>query len=290
MQFGIAIPTAADSWRLVRRAEELGFSNAWFFDTQMLSADPFVAMAAAAMQTTRIKLGTGVLIPSNRIAPVAATAFASLNKLAPGRIVFGISTGFTGRRTMGLGAVKLADMEEYIRVVQALWRGETVDFADRRQAPPDPLPESGSRPDQHRRPDAAVHRGLRPEGAGADRETRRRLDRQRRRSRARHRDAGPDARRLDAGRPCARRSDRHRLDRRGGAGRRRTGRRPARHGGRPGRARRCCCIAPRTPRSPTIRRRWRCARNSPTQVEAYVAHARSFGRQVPTTSPTTAAI
>lgn len=128
MQFGIAIPTAADSWRLVRRAEELGFSNAWFFDTQMLSADPFVAMAAAAMQTTRIKLGTGVLIPSNRIAPVAANAFASLNKLAPGRIVFGISTGFTGRRTMGLGAVKLADMAEYIRIVQALWRGETVEM------------------------------------------------------------------------------------------------------------------------------------------------------------------
>jgi 5,10-methylenetetrahydromethanopterin reductase len=128
MQFGIAIPTAADSWRLVRRAEELGFSHAWFFDTQMLSADPFVAMAAAAMKTTRIRLGTGVLIPSNRIAPVAATAFASLNQLAPGRIVFGISTGFTGRRTMGLGAVRLADMEEYIRIVQALWRGETVDI------------------------------------------------------------------------------------------------------------------------------------------------------------------
>jgi 5,10-methylenetetrahydromethanopterin reductase len=128
MQFGIAIPTAADSWRLVRRAEELGFSHAWFFDTQMLSADPFVAMAAAAVKTTRIKLGTGVLIPSNRIAPVAANALASLNKLAPGRIAFGISTGFTGRRTMGLGAVKLADMEEYIRIVQALWRGETIEM------------------------------------------------------------------------------------------------------------------------------------------------------------------
>src|SRR5215472_17358083 len=128
MQFGIAIPAAADSWRLVRRAEELGFTHAWFFDTQMLNADPFVAMAAAAMKTTRIKLGTGVLMPSNRIAPVAATAFASLNKLAPGRIVFGVSTGFTGRRTMGLGAVKLADMAEYIRIIQALWRGETVEM------------------------------------------------------------------------------------------------------------------------------------------------------------------
>ena len=75
----------------------------------MLSADPFVAMAAAAVKTTRIRLGTGVLIPSNRIAPVAANAFASLNKLAPGRIDFGVGTGFTGRRAMGLGAIRLAD-------------------------------------------------------------------------------------------------------------------------------------------------------------------------------------
>jgi 5,10-methylenetetrahydromethanopterin reductase len=127
MKFAIAIPTDADSWRVVRRAEELGFSRAWFYDTQMLSADPFVAMAAAALKTTRIRLGTGVLIPSNRIAAVAANAFASLNKLAPGRIDFGVGTGFTGRRAMGLGAVRLADMEEYIRVVIALLQGETTD-------------------------------------------------------------------------------------------------------------------------------------------------------------------
>jgi alkanesulfonate monooxygenase SsuD/methylene tetrahydromethanopterin reductase-like flavin-dependent oxidoreductase (luciferase family) len=127
MRFAIAIPTDADSWRVVRRAEELGFSRAWFYDTQMLSADPFVAMAAAAMKTTRIRLATGVLIPSNRIAPVAANAFASLNKLAPGRIDFGVGTGFTGRRAMGLGAVKLADMEEYIHAVMALLRDETIE-------------------------------------------------------------------------------------------------------------------------------------------------------------------
>jgi 5,10-methylenetetrahydromethanopterin reductase len=129
VKFGIAIPTDATSYRLVRRAEELGFHNAWFYDTQMLSADCFVAMAACAVHTTTIRLGTGVLIPSNRIAPVAATAFASLNKLAPGRIDFGIGSGFTGRRTMGLGAVKLADMAEYIRVIQSLWRGETTETA-----------------------------------------------------------------------------------------------------------------------------------------------------------------
>ncbi len=127
MRFAIAIPTDATSWRLVRRAEELGFSRAWFYDTQMLSADPFVAMAAAALKTTTIRLGTGVLIPSNRIAAVTANAFASLNKLAPGRIDFGVGTGFTGRRAMGLGAIRLADMEEYVGVVLALLREETVE-------------------------------------------------------------------------------------------------------------------------------------------------------------------
>jgi 5,10-methylenetetrahydromethanopterin reductase len=128
MEFGIAIPTAADSWKVVRRAEELGFSHAWFYDTQMLCADCFVAMGAAAVQTSRIRLGTGVLIPSNRIAPVTANAFATLNALAPGRIDFGVGTGFTGRRTMGLGAMKQADMEAYIRVVMALLAGETPEF------------------------------------------------------------------------------------------------------------------------------------------------------------------
>jgi 5,10-methylenetetrahydromethanopterin reductase len=127
MRFAIAIPTDADSWRLVRRAEDLGFGRAWFYDTQMLSADPFVAMAAAAIKTSTIRLGTGVLIPSNRLAAVAANAFASLNKLAPGRIDFGVGTGFTGRRAMGLGAVRLADMEEYVRIVMALLAGETVE-------------------------------------------------------------------------------------------------------------------------------------------------------------------
>src|ERR1700752_3307498 len=126
MRFAIAIPTDATSWKLVRRAEELGFHRASFYDTQMLAADPFVAMAAAALKTSTIRLATGVLIPSNRIAAVTANAFASLNKLAPGRIDFGVGTGFTGRRAMGLGSVKLADMEEYIRVVQALIAGDTV--------------------------------------------------------------------------------------------------------------------------------------------------------------------
>jgi len=127
MEFGIALPTDAESWRVAERAEALGFRSAWFYDTQMLSADCFVAMGATAMKTRRIRLGTGVLIPSNRIAAVTANAFATLNKLAPGRIDMGLGTGFTGRRAMGLGALSLKEFAEYIRVMLALLRGEIVE-------------------------------------------------------------------------------------------------------------------------------------------------------------------
>jgi 5,10-methylenetetrahydromethanopterin reductase len=128
MDWDIFLAPAADSWKVVKRAEELGFRRAWFYDTQLLNCEIFVSMAAAAMQTTKIRLGTGVLIPSNRIAPVAASGLASLNALAPGRIDFGVSTGFTARRTMGLRPVKLADMEEYVRVVRGLLAGETLEW------------------------------------------------------------------------------------------------------------------------------------------------------------------
>ncbi len=80
------------------------------------------------METSKIRLGSAVVAPSNRIAPVTANALASLNSLAPGRIDFGVSTGFTARRSMGLGALGLAEMEDYIAVVRGLLDGETVEW------------------------------------------------------------------------------------------------------------------------------------------------------------------
>ena len=128
MEFGIAIPTWSDCWRVVKRAEDAGFRSAWFYDTQLLNAELFAAMAAAAVQTHKIRLGSGVLIPSNRIAPVAAAGLATLNALAPGRIDFGVGTGFTGRRTMGLQAITRKNLAEYLRVVSGLLARETVEW------------------------------------------------------------------------------------------------------------------------------------------------------------------
>ena len=128
MEMAIALASDTNSWQHVKRAEGLGFHSAWFYDTQLLNPDVFICMALAAVNTDRIRLGTGVLIPSNRIEPVAANAFATLNKLAPGRIDFGVGTGFTGRRTMGLKAIPLSRMKTYVNRVQSLLLGETISW------------------------------------------------------------------------------------------------------------------------------------------------------------------
>jgi 5,10-methylenetetrahydromethanopterin reductase len=130
VDFGIALAPGAESWKTVQRAEALGFSHAWLYDTQLLCADVFVAMACAAATTRRITIGPGVLVPSNRIAPVAANGLASLARLAPGRIALGIGTGFTARLTMGQRPITLSALREYLHVVRGMLRGETVEWLD----------------------------------------------------------------------------------------------------------------------------------------------------------------
>ena len=135
MDYGIAGIIGAESWKTVQRAEQLGFSHAWFYDSPMYVADIFVAMGAAAVKTSTIRLGMGVAVPSARIAPTLADGLASLNQLAPGRIDFGVGTGNTARSLMGVGPMKLADMREYMRVVRKLLDGKIVeyDFEDDRR-------------------------------------------------------------------------------------------------------------------------------------------------------------
>jgi 5,10-methylenetetrahydromethanopterin reductase len=128
VDFGIALAPGADAWKWVQRAEALGFSHAWLYDTQLLCADFFVAAAVAAAKTSRIRIGPGVLVPTNRIAPVAANGLASLSALAPGRIDFGVGTGFTARLTMGLGPMPLRELRDYLRVVRGMLAGETVEW------------------------------------------------------------------------------------------------------------------------------------------------------------------
>ncbi len=130
MHFGIAFPSYVQAWRDCEIAEAAGFSHAWFYDTQLLCSDVYATMALAAEHTRTMKLGTLVAIPSNRIAPVTAAAIASINALAPGRVILGIGTGFTGRNTMGMPPLPVAQMVRYVRQVRGLLAGEDVLLRD----------------------------------------------------------------------------------------------------------------------------------------------------------------
>jgi len=128
MEYGIILTTNADGWKIGKRAEELGFDSIWFEDSQMVVADPFIAMATTAMETKKIRLGTGVCIPSNRIPPSTANMLATINQLAPGRVNWGVGTGFSGRRAMGLAAIKIKDFGDYIGAVRGLLDREIVEW------------------------------------------------------------------------------------------------------------------------------------------------------------------
>ena len=130
MDYGIAIPSYINAWKDVQAAEKAGFTHAWFFDSQLIYSDVWATMALAAENTEKIKLGTLVAIPSNRIVPVTAAAAATINKLAPGRVIVGIGTGYTGRNTMGLPALKMKEFTTYVSQLKDLLAGKDVLFKE----------------------------------------------------------------------------------------------------------------------------------------------------------------
>lgn len=128
MRFGVCVMANVDEIGFFNHAETLGYDSVWVTDSQMLFSDCYAVLALAARQTTRLRLGPGTAICGTRIPPVHVAAVATLNRIAPGRIHLGIGTGNTATRTMGQRPMKVADYREYLRVLSALLRGETVDF------------------------------------------------------------------------------------------------------------------------------------------------------------------
>ncbi len=124
MEFGVAFTSRIGDYDLVALAESLGFDQAWFFDSQMIYSDVYATMAVAARATKRIRLATGVAVPTTRMAPVIAHSIASVAVLAPGRVELGVGNGNTARLTMGLRPVPLKRMQREIRLIQTLLRGD----------------------------------------------------------------------------------------------------------------------------------------------------------------------
>ncbi|GAA0393856.1 LLM class flavin-dependent oxidoreductase [Streptomyces luteireticuli] len=130
MRTGIVMTAGPGVEHLAARAEELGFDSFWVYDTPMVHGDPFVSLALCAKSTHRIRLGIGVTSPALRSAPAAAAAVGSLNALAPGRIICGVGTGNTARRTLGMRPAKTAELESFTAALQALTAGRESDYRE----------------------------------------------------------------------------------------------------------------------------------------------------------------
>ena len=129
MKFGFCVMANIDETGFFPHAEALGYDSVWVADSQMLFSDCYAVLALAARQTSRLRIGPGTAICGTRIPPVQVAAMATLNRIAPGRVFLGIGTGNTAMRSIGQRPMKIAEFAEYLRVLSALLRGETVDYA-----------------------------------------------------------------------------------------------------------------------------------------------------------------
>ena len=124
MDIGVCVASHITDIDYVVRAEELGYSHAWLADSQMLWSDCYAALAVAATRTSRINLGTGVAITGTRPAPNNASGIATINALAPGRTFFGVGSGNTAMRVMGLPPQRIAEFDRYLDTIGPLLRGD----------------------------------------------------------------------------------------------------------------------------------------------------------------------
>jgi 5,10-methylenetetrahydromethanopterin reductase len=129
MDFGVCVLARPNLCaQQAKLAEECGFTHIWISDTQMMAGDPYVCLALIAQHTTQVKLCTGVSVVGTRIPPVTANSIATLNQIAPGRIILGLGAGNSAWRAMGMAPRPLRQLRAEVRVIRALLRGEAVDY------------------------------------------------------------------------------------------------------------------------------------------------------------------
>jgi 5,10-methylenetetrahydromethanopterin reductase len=118
----------------VTRAETLGWDAALIPDSQLRRRDTYVMLAAAAQATQRIMLGTLLANPVNRHPSVTASSIATIDELAPGRVLLGWGIGDTAVRLAGLRPARVKELEDSTRLMRALLDGESVEVGAARPA------------------------------------------------------------------------------------------------------------------------------------------------------------
>lgn len=140
--FGINMGPCADGQAAVRvaqAAEAAGFESVWTGEHVVLPdpqaapsplppqtpiLDPAVTLAALAVTTTRLRLGTGIIILPQRNPVVLAKELASVDVLSGGRLIFGLGIGYLKAEFDALGTPfshKGARAVEHLEAMLALW-------------------------------------------------------------------------------------------------------------------------------------------------------------------------
>ncbi len=139
---------------LARQAEALGYDSLWVSDHVVLPwridsrypynaggdfplpaatdfLEPLTALSMVAAVTERIALGTSVMVLPHRHPVLAAKMLATLDHLAPGRVILGAGVGWM-REEIELFGVPYgrrgAWSDEAIQVMRACWTQEHVRF------------------------------------------------------------------------------------------------------------------------------------------------------------------
>ncbi|NLG97728.1 MAG: LLM class flavin-dependent oxidoreductase [Chloroflexi bacterium] len=123
VKFGITLPyfDARKCANLAREAEEAGWDGVFVGDA-IWTIDPLIQLAAAAMTTSRIRLGTMVLaVPLRKPWSLASESLA-LDLLSEGRLILGMATG-----AVWMGWQAFLDVEKDTRV-RAEMLDETIDI------------------------------------------------------------------------------------------------------------------------------------------------------------------
>lgn len=131
MKISLACAPGPRTRELARRAEALGFDRLWLFDSAALYEDVWIHLAQVAEATTRIGLGTGVLVPNLRHVMTTASAIATIERLAPGRLACAFGTGFTARAVLGQKPLSWRFTRGYLEQLRGLLRGDVVEIEGR---------------------------------------------------------------------------------------------------------------------------------------------------------------
>jgi len=112
---GISPRQSFESWaKFVAELEAEGVRRVWVIDSQLAMKDVYAGLVVAALNTTRIGLGTGVTNAVTRHPTVTANAISAVAEISHGRAILGLGAGDSALYGIGLKPQKVAEVEEAI--------------------------------------------------------------------------------------------------------------------------------------------------------------------------------